>query len=124
MQDELKSRSIESEIKRDIYDVPSRVCWQDDLDELQSGYDLVIFNVNTSYATSWNLSFMLIWASHLFDKKKKLIVNYGSPFFAGTYFPEDPTVIEVNNSPSKISVKAVVDRILGIEEFTGKSVLI
>lgn len=124
LQDELKSRGIETEIQRDIYDVPSRVCWQDDLDELQSGYDLVIFNVNTSYATTWNVPFMLIWASHLFDKKKKLIINYGSPFFAGTYFPEDPTFIEVNNGPSKTSVKAVADRILGIEEFTGKSVLI
>ncbi len=120
---ELESRGISSEIKRDIYDVPSRVCWQDDLDELQSGYDLVIFNVNTNYATSWNVPFMLIWASHLFDKKKKLIINHGSPFFAGSYFPEDPTYIETNCSPSKMSIGAVVDGILGKTKFTGESVL-
>ena len=66
---------------------------------------------------------MLIWASHLFDKKKKVIVNYGSPFFASDYFPEDPTMIEMNCQPCKETVKLLVDGLLGEIEFTGKSVI-
>ena len=65
---------------------------------------------------------MLIWASHLFDKSKKIIVNYGSPYFAVDYFPEDPTYIEMNCPPTKETVKMLVDGLLGEKEFTGKSV--
>ena len=66
---------------------------------------------------------MLIWASHQFDKKKKLIVNYASPYFATEYFPDDPTYIEMNTTPTKDTVKMLVDGIFGDMEFTGKSVL-
>ena len=66
---------------------------------------------------------MLIWASHLFDKKKKVIVNYGSPYFAVDYFPEDPTIIEMNCAPTPETVKMLVDGLLGNMEFKGKPVL-
>lgn len=64
---------------------------------------------------------MLIWASHLFDKSKKLIINFGSPYFASDYFPEDPTLIDVNSNATAVSVKAVVEKILGKSEFKGYS---
>ena len=123
LQEELTARGFEVEVKRDIYDVPSRVCWQNDIDALQAQYDLVIFNVNAFFVAQWSVPHMLIWASHLFDKKKKLIVNYGSPYFATEYFPEDPTFIEVNTTPTKHSVKMLVDGILGDMQFKGKSIL-
>ena len=123
LKDELESRGITAEVKRDIYDVPSRVCWQADIDKLQKDYDLVIFNVNAFFVAQWSVPHMLIWASHLFDKKKKVIVNYGSPFFASDYFPEDPTMIEMNCQPCKETVKLLVDGLLGEIEFTGKSVI-
>ena len=66
---------------------------------------------------------MHIWASHMFDKKKKIIINYGSPYFASEYFPEDPTYIEVNCSPSGEIVKTIVDGLFGEVTFTGKSLL-
>lgn len=119
----LEQDGFSVEAARDIYDVPSRVCWQSDIDTLQNRFDLVIFNVDMEYATAWNVPFMLVWASHLFDKKKKIVVNYGSPFFADTYFPEDPTYIEVNAEPTAETVHFVVERLLGLAPFTGKPVL-
>ena len=66
---------------------------------------------------------MLIWASHLFDKNKKVIVNYGSPYFAIDYFPEDPTFIEMNCNPTKETIELLVKGLFGEIEFTGKSIL-
>lgn len=119
---ELEERGFVAEVQRDIYDVPSRVCWQADIDRIQNAYDLVIFNLQASFVAEWSVPHMLIWASHLFDKSKKIIVNYGSPYFAVDYFPEDPTYIEMNCPPTKETVKMLVDGLLGEKEFTGKSV--
>lgn len=123
LKNELMKRGYKAEVKTDIYDVPSRVCWQDDIDELQNKYDMVIFNVNTEYETSWGVPFMRIWASHLFDKSKKIIINYGTPFFAEDYFPEDPTFIEPNAAPSENVVKYIVDGLFGDVKFTGNYLL-
>ncbi len=120
LRQEFSSRGFFAEIGRDIYDVESRVCWQDEIDRLQEPYDLVVFSVNTPLSASWSVPFMHIWASHLFQKSKKLIINYGSPYFAEDYFPEDPTLIQVNSAPSRAAVKAVVDGILGEMEFVGR----
>ncbi len=120
---EIEKYGIKAEVKKDIYDVPSRVCWQSDIDDLQSHYDLVIFNVNAHFVAQWSVAHMLIWASHLFDKRKKIIVNYGSPYFAVDYFPEDPTFIEMNCSPSKETVELLAKGLFGETEFTGKSIL-
>lgn len=120
---EIEKYGIKAEVKRDIYDVPSRVCWQSDIDELQSQYDLVIFNVNAFFVAQWSVPHMLIWASHLFDKSKKIIINYSSPYFAIDYFPEDPTFIEMNCNPSKETVELLVKGLFGEIEFTGKSIL-
>lgn len=118
---ELQSRGFQAEVKRDIYDVPSQVCWQSDIDALQNEYDLVIFNIDANFVAQWSVAHMIIWASHLFDKKKKLVVNYGSPYFAVDYFPEDPTIIEMNTNATVESVRMFVDGLLGEVEFTGKS---
>lgn len=121
--EELNSRGFIAEVKRDIYDVPSRVCWQADIDKLQAEYDLVIFNINASFVAEWSVPHMLIWASHLFDKSKKLIINSRSPYFATEYFPEDPTFIEMNTEINKFTAKILVDGLLGKIKFTGKSLL-
>lgn len=123
LRDELVKRGISADVLRDIYDVPSRVCWQNETDELAEKYDLVIFNINANIVASWSEPFMLIWNSHLFTKQKKVIVNYGSPYFAVEYFPEDPTIIEMNCVPSADSVELLADRLLGEAEFTGENVL-
>ena len=123
LKEELESRGIMADVKRDIYDVPSRVCWQDDIDALQAQYDYVIFNINAFFVAEWSVPHMHIWASHLFDKKKKIIVNYGSPYFATEYLPEDPTYIEMNCPPRKQTIKLLVDGLFGEFEFTGKPVI-
>ena len=120
---ELEKRGIRAEVKRDIYDIPSRVCWQSDVDKLQEKYDIVIFNVNANFVAQWSEPHMHIWASHLFDKKKKIIINYGSPYFAPEYFPEDPTIIEMNTTPEEDVVKMLADGLFGDIEFKGKSIL-
>lgn len=123
LRQEFADRGMKADVKRDIYDVPSRVCWQADVDKLQEAYDLVIFNLMAPFVAEWSVAHMMIWASHLFDKSKKIIVNYGSPYFAVDYFPEDPTYIEMNCRPVKETVKMLVDGLLGETVFTGKSVL-
>ncbi|MBP3626644.1 MAG: glycoside hydrolase family 3 protein [Clostridia bacterium] len=120
---EFEARGIKAEAKRDIYDVPSRVCWQVDIDKIQEQYDIVLFNLNASFVAEWSIPHMLIWASHLFDKSKKIIVNYRSPYFATDYFPEDPTFIEMNCWPSKETAKMLVERLFGDKEFTGSCAL-
>lgn len=107
----------------DIYDIPSRVCWQVDIDKLYDAYDLIVYNVNLGYASTWDEGFMLIWASHLFKKGKKIIINYGSPYFCKDFFPQDPTYIEMNCDPSREAVSALVKKILGKSEFVGMPII-
>ena len=123
LKEELEARGYTADVKRDIYDVPSRVCWQADVDKLQAEYDYCIFNVNAFFVAQWSVPHMLIWASHLFDKNKKIIVNYGSPYFAEDYFPEDDTFIEMNCSPNTETVKLLADALVGKIELTGRSIL-
>lgn len=122
LKNELEKRGIEAVIKRDIDEKCSQVCWPSDIADISSGFDYVIFNVNAFFASQWSQAHMLIWASHQFDKKKKIIVNYGSPYFATEYFPEDPTYIEMNTTPTEETVKLLVDGIFGEMKFTGKSI--
>lgn len=119
----LEKRGMKVDVRRDIYDIPSRVCWQSDIDKLQAQYDLVIFNVNAFFVAEWSEPHMLTWASHLFDKSKKLIISYSSPYYSTEYFPEDPTLVEMNTSPSQQVADLVVSGLFGEFEFTGKSVL-
>lgn len=122
---ELESRGANVTIyKREVFDPILLVCWQSDIDKIQKDFDLVIFNMSTNLLCSWEDPYMIIWASHMFDKKKKLIINYGSPFFTQRYFPEDPTIVETNAGPSKFCVKYLVDRLFGDAPFTGKSVIL
>ena len=115
---EFEARGIEADIKRDIYDKDSLVAWQDDIDALQAPYDLVLFNIAANHGT-WSVPLMVIWASHQFDKAKKVIVHYGNPYFAEDYFPEDPTYIEMNCRANETSAKALVDRLFGDAPFIG-----
>ena len=117
----LQEKGFGAEVKREIYDVPSNISWQADVDKLQANYDLVIFSMDAYFAAEWSETHMLIWASHQFDKAKKIIVNYRSPYFAVDYFPEDPTFIEMNCDPSLEAARMLVQGILGEIKFTGKS---
>ena len=119
----LLKKGVEAHVERTIYDDPSRVCWQSDTDELQAKYDLVIFNLNAGYIGTWGDPFMLIWNSHLFDKSKKIIVNYGSPYFATDYFPEDPTYIEAYGKPTQLVIDTIVDGLFGDVEFKGTAII-
>lgn len=116
----LEKEGFTCDIKRDIYDVESNVFWQDDVDELTKDYDYILFDLNTQFVTTWDVPYMLIWGSHMMDKAKKIIVNFGSPYFVPHYFPEDPTIINVNAGPSQTSIQAVVDGIVGKMKMTGQ----
>ena len=120
---EIEKRGIKADVKRAIFDVESLVCWQDEISAEEEGYDYVLFNLNSTFACSWDDPFMLIWASHMLSQNKKIIINYGSPFFAVDFFPEDKTIIEVNCGPTEITVSDVVSRLFGEEEFTGVPVI-
>ena len=121
----LENEGFTVDLKRDgLYDEPSLVAWPEETEKLQKDYDLVIFNMNMTYETSWRTNFMLIWLSQQLDKNKKVIINYGSPFFAEAYFGEDKTIIEVNNSHTfEPIIKLVSDALLGKIEMNGQKVL-
>ncbi len=123
LKNSLEKRGICADIRRDIYDVPSRVAWQGEVDEIQKDYDLVIFNINAQYVAQWSEPHMHIWTSHLFDKKKKLFINYSSPYWASEYLPEDPTFIEMNTLPNQELADYLVEGMFGEVEFSGKSIL-
>lgn len=123
LKEEVEKRGIKADVKRDIFDTISEVCWQEEIDAEIEGYDYVLFNLNKEFACSWDTSCMLIWASHMIKQDKKIIINYGSPYFAEDYFPEDKTFIEVNNNPNPTSVAAVASGIFGEMEFVGKPVV-
>lgn len=122
LRDGLAQCGVGADIARDFCDAASNVYWQEDIDALQAPYDAVIFSLNAEYRKSWDTSYMLIWASHFFSRAKKIIVNYGSPFFADDYFPEDPTIVEVNAAPSRETVRLLLERLLGRQPFTGNRV--
>ncbi len=116
---EFINRGYEADIDRVIYDTEFRVCWQDDFDKLQEKYDIVIFAINAEIR-KWGEPMMLIWASHMFDKNKKIIVNFSSPFYADIIFPEDPTIIDANSSANKAAIEMIADGITGKANFEGK----
>lgn len=118
LQEEFTDRGYKTDIKKMIHDTEFNVCWQDDIDDIQSKYDLVLFAVDTELCV-WSDTMMTVWASHLFDKKKKIIVNFSSPYMADKLFPEDPTIIDVNGAVSRTAVKAVADGITGNMDFKG-----
>lgn len=123
LKEALEKRGIKADVRRDIYDEPSWVVWQDDVDKISAEYDLVIFNLNAQYASEWSEPHIHIWASHLFKKDKKLFINYSSPYWASEYLPEDPTIIEVNTKANEEIADYIVKGLFGEVEFTGQSLL-
>ena len=122
--EELRNRGFEVDITDDIYDHGFYVCWQDEIDAISAKYDLVILSANPGVTDdTHNSLFMMIWASHLFSKKKKIVINYGKPFVTLNYFPEELTLIEANAGPGKEVIKAIADGLVGDMEFTGQFVL-
>ena len=122
LKEKLEARGIQADVCREIFDEQSFVCWQSDIDELEKDYDLVLFHVQTEHRI-WNIPLLIIWGSHLFKKSKKVIINYGSEYFAHDYFPEDPTFIQMNCNPTAMNVKALAERLFGEEPFVGKPAL-
>ncbi len=122
--EELRKRGYAVDVKDDIYDHEFFVCWQVEIDAISASYDLVILNADPGITDdTHNSLFMMIWASHLFSKQKKIVINYGKPFVTLSYFPEELTLIEANNDPTEETVKAIADGLVGEMEFTGQFVL-
>lgn len=108
IKERLENEGFSADIEHYIYDEPSRVCWQDDIDELQAKYDLVIVNLSAEDAF-WTEPYMLVWASHLFKKEKKIIINWGSDYLADDYFPEEKTIIQCGNPICEYSADCVAE---------------
>ncbi len=124
MQEELEKRGYQVDVTDDIYDHDFFVCWQDDIDEIAAKYDMVILNANPGITDdTHNSLFMMIWASHLFSKQKKIVINYGKPFVTLNYFPEELTVIEANIEPTKLAIEKIVEGLVGDMEFKGQFAL-
>ena len=107
------------------YDVTFReyllTCYQDEINAIIDGFDkiLIVLNhpmpvIETDYSST-------TWASHLVDKSRKIIVNFSNPFLAEDFYPDEPCVVNTNVKLSKASANAVIDKLLGEKEFSGKA---
>ncbi len=124
LREALSAKGFSVDVTDDIYDREFYVCWQDDIDSVAAKYDMVILNANPSITDdTHNAIYMMIWASHLFDKKKKIVINYGKPFVSLSYFPEELTLIETNAPPSKELAEYLADGLVGYMDFSGKFAL-
>ena len=84
-------------------------------------YDAVMVLLDTPFAAGiFKDGFNSVWSVHLMPMSKKIILNFGSPFFIDDYYPQEETFVQVNSEMNRTSVEAVVDAILGKTEMTGK----
>ncbi len=120
----LRQRGFQVDVRDDTYDHDFYVCWQVEMDAIAADYDLVILNADPSVTDdTHDTVYMMIWASHLVDKAKKIVINFGKPFVTLNYFPEELTVIEANAAPTEEVIRAIVDGLVGNMEFTGRFAL-
>lgn len=107
------------------YDVTFReyllTCYQDEINGIISGYDKVIIVLNHPMPVIESNYSSTTWASHLVDKSRKVIVNFSNPFLAEDFYPDEPCVVNTNVKLNKESAQAVIDRLSGEKEFTGKA---
>ncbi len=99
-------------------------CWQDEMNALQSKYDLVIvcYNIPFTAVDCYDKCASTTWSAHLLDKSKSLFVNFTAPHFADDFFPEAKTFINTNTgNASNLAVEEVVARLVGEKPFTGTS---
>ncbi|MBR3761263.1 MAG: hypothetical protein IKK59_00820 [Lachnospiraceae bacterium] len=84
-------------------------------------YDAIVVLLDTPLCAGvFKDCFNSVWSVHLLPMEKKVIVNFGSPFFIDDYYPQEETFVQVNSEMNRTSVEAVVDAILGKREMTGK----
>lgn len=97
-------------------------CYQKEINEICDPYDKIIFVLNHPYVVGeFDNCGSTTWASHIVDKNKKCYLNFSSPFFVDDYYPDELSIINVNAGINDSSVKAVVERMMGEKEFTGKA---
>lgn len=97
-------------------------CYQEEIDEIIAPYDKIIFVLNhLSCVGVVDNCGSTTWASHLVDKKKKIILNFSSPYIAEDYYPDEPCVVNCNAPLNEYSADAVIKKLTGCDEFTGKT---
>ncbi len=99
-------------------------CWAEYVHEKTDSYDLVIQLLWAPSAIGpIQACNATVWAFHMVDKAKRMVVNFSSPFFADDYYPEDDTFVTAHQPASKEGFRAVVDCMVGQQPFEGKSPL-
>ena len=99
-------------------------CWQEEINSICDDYDYIVFVLNHPFAVGgFPECASTTWASHLVDKNKKIIINFGLPYLADDYYPDDPVFINAHQDMNEESIRAVVDRIVGKEPFTGRTAI-
>lgn len=61
---------------------------------------------------------------HFFERAKRIVLNFSSPFYADDYYPDVETFVNANSFGfNRAQAREMVKRILGEENFTGKTCL-
>ena len=103
-----------------------RNIWSNDLEEIQDGYDLIMFALcRTSHRPIgpidfWGDEAASIWASNCADVAKTVIVSFGSPYIY-KYYNNSPVTYINTYSYSKPCLEATVKALFGEVDFKGKS---
>lgn len=117
--EELKTYGFETEFQEGLY-----TCWQDQVDELQNKFDVVIvcYNIPLLSVDYSKICLSTTWSVHLLDRDKTIFVNFKDPYFADDYFPEAKVFINTNTSGADATVaKVAAECLVGKREFLGKS---
>ena len=94
--------------------------FQPNLETEVSGYDAIVVLLDIPMAANlFRDGFNGVWTVHLMPMSKKIILNFGSPFFIDDYYPREDTFVQMNAGLDKTAVEAAVDAILGKREMTG-----
>lgn len=115
--DALRARGFDADFQEYLL-----LAWQDQVNALQDGYDLVMVVYNCPLTVSIHPNCASTsWSSHLLDKKKSMFLNFSSPHFADDYFPEARTFVNVHSSALSLGMNAALACLFGEAPFEGKS---
>lgn len=98
---------------------------KEEADEVTKDFDYVIVIIDNPFPSRGiDPTSDAIWTVHFFERAKRIVLNFSSPFYADDYYPDVETFVNANSFGfNRAQAREMVKRILGEENFTGKTCL-
>lgn len=97
-------------------------CFQEEINAICDPYDKILFVLHhpTCVGEFQNCA-STTWASHHVDKRKKIILNFSSPYLAEDYYPDEPVIINANLPLTPVIAEVITGQLSDISSFRGKA---